>query len=325
MNRIKFSLLFKITLAFSFLILLAVGTFSAFLIFYERFQFSSNLEDKAIFLSRNFARKIEAALTRHNPSDLKPILTGFLKDEDIIYGQVFDSNGKLLAYQEKTNKLQGGAFNLTLPLLQYSSLSNKNRELKVIGKFVTGISLERANLPFYNNLVFSLNFTLGLILLGAVMMVIAINYLLTSPLDKLITGIKKISTGDLLYKIKIKSHDEFGELAEAFNTMSAELKKNKEQIEGHAQELEDRISERTQELEMAKATLEEKVAERTAELKNERESLESKVKERTAELEAKIIELQEFSNAAIGRELKMIELEKEMEALRHQLGTEQTI
>jgi hypothetical protein len=48
--------------------------------------------------------------------------------------------------------------------------------------------------------------------------------------------------------------------------------------------------------------------------------LEQRVEERTAELRASNAELARFNQAMVGRELRMIELKKEVDALRNQLG-----
>jgi len=55
---------------------------------------------------------------------------------------------------------------------------------------------------------------------------------------------------------------------------------------------------------------------RDLELNEVNQTLENKVKERTRELQDKVTELKEFHDLAVGRELKMIELEKEIEKLK---------
>ncbi len=69
-------------------------------------------------------------------------------------------------------------------------------------------------------------------------------------------------------------------------------------------------------LEEAKTSLEIKVQARTKELADLAESLEQEIKERTKELEGKVGELERFQRLAVGRELKMIELKKEIENLK---------
>jgi hypothetical protein len=60
------------------------------------------------------------------------------------------------------------------------------------------------------------------------------------------------------------------------------------------------------------------VAERTAELQKERDSLEKNVVERTAALQEKLNEVNNFNDLTVGRELKMIEMDKELTALREE-------
>lgn len=79
-------------------------------------------------------------------------------------------------------------------------------------------------------------------------------------------------------------------------------------------------------LEEEKASLEIRVGAKTKELWIERESLQEKVKERTRELEAerkelakKIAELEKFHRVAVGRELKMRELKREIEKMKGEL------
>jgi hypothetical protein len=79
------------------------------------------------------------------------------------------------------------------------------------------------------------------------------------------------------------------------------------------------ISKREEELKEAKSVLEIKVKARTRELEEERASLEEKVKERTRELQERLAELERFHKLTVGRELKMMELKKEIETLKKEL------
>jgi methyl-accepting chemotaxis protein len=73
------------------------------------------------------------------------------------------------------------------------------------------------------------------------------------------------------------------------------------------------------ELEEAKTVLEIKVRARTKALNELAQSLEEKVKERTKELQNKVEELERFYKLAVGRELKMTELKKEIKKLKEEL------
>jgi HAMP domain-containing protein len=124
---------------------------------------------------------------------------------------------------------------------------------------------------------------------------------ITQPLKKLSLGAKEVAAGNLETKVEIKTKDEFEELATTFNEMIRELKNYQASLEE------------------SKSVLEVKVAARTRELRELAESLEEKVKERTKELQGKVEELERFHKLAVGRELKMVELKKEIENLKKEL------
>ncbi len=117
---------------------------------------------------------------------------------------------------------------------------------------------------------------------------------ITNPLKMLANDLEIIGKGNLEHRIKIKTGDEVEELAESFNKMAEDLKKSRNALEESKEVLEVRVKARTKELqELAK-------------------NLEEKVKERTIELQGRLNELERFHRLTVGRELKMIELKKEL-------------
>ncbi len=71
---------------------------------------------------------------------------------------------------------------------------------------------------------------------------------LTRPVEHLRAGAELIGTGDLDHQIEIRSQDEIGGLARAFNQMAASLRSSRAEIEQWGRELENKVEERTHEL-----------------------------------------------------------------------------
>jgi hypothetical protein len=91
--------------------------------------------------------------------------------------------------------------------------------------------------------------------------------------------------------------------------------------------LEESVRLRTKELEEAKKNLEEmnsilevRVRARTEELQKLNSTLEQKVEERTNDLQEKIEDLEKFRSITVGRELRMIELKKEIGLLQERIA-----
>lgn len=159
---------------------------------------------------------------------------------------------------------------------------------------------------------------------GLAFILIASSFLSNSivkPVKKLTDTTREIAAGKLETKVKIRTRDEIGELAESFNRMTENLRKSREALEEAKASLEIKVKERTKELEEARASLEIKVRARTIELEELAGSLDEKVKERTKTLQGKVEELERFHRLTVGRELKMTELKKEIKKLKEELKT----
>ena len=73
---------------------------------------------------------------------------------------------------------------------------------------------------------------------------------ITRPLRKLHQGTEEITKGNLNYKVGTSSPDEVGQLSRAFDEMTANLKKSREELEKYSRNLEKKVEERTQDLEI---------------------------------------------------------------------------
>ena len=73
---------------------------------------------------------------------------------------------------------------------------------------------------------------------------------ITKPLRRLHGGTEEITKGNLDYKVGTPSSDEVGELSRAFDEMTANLKKSREELEEYSKNLEKKVEERTRDLEV---------------------------------------------------------------------------
>jgi methyl-accepting chemotaxis protein len=243
----------------------------------------------------------------------KALIKEAAKFEDVVYLRVVLADGKIVQsnLEEEWGKMIEDPEILVL-------LSTK----KVITReeIFQGEKIKSIVYPAYGGRVILIGFSLKsiqetlkdivvhniLVGLGSLILVISVIFLvlrkgILNPLKKMAMVCQKVGRGDLDVQVDIKSKTEIGELATTFNQMIEDLKKSQTALEE------------------AKTTLETKVKERTKELEELNKNLEKKVRERTQELQERVDELEKFYESTIGRELKMIELKKEIKRLKEEL------
>ena len=124
-------------------------------------------------------------------------------------------------------------------------------------------------------------------------------------LKPILLAATEVAKGNTGVRAKIKGRDEIGNVALMFNQML-------DSVEQTGRELNDAQTK----LRSANTDLEQRVKERTGELEQLKTNLEQTIMERTKEMKEKIDELEKFKKLTVGRELKMIELKKEIERLK---------
>lgn len=99
----------------------------------------------------------------------------------------------------------------------------------------------------------------GFILAAALIVCVTVGLLfvrtLTTPLKEVMSGMRRIVDGQFRTRLAVRTKDEVGELAGAFNTMGEMLQRFRDEIEGWNQELQARVDAKTRQLESAQAQL----------------------------------------------------------------------
>ncbi len=126
---------------------------------------------------------------------------------------------------------------------------------RILGVLDVELSLEDMTLKvasYRNRVAF-----IGIVLVVAVIIAITFltNKLVSRPLKQLLEHTERVAQGSLDTYLDIRSNDELGELAQAFNRMTHNLKKAREELEEWGRTLELRVEERTKEVEKMQVQL----------------------------------------------------------------------
>jgi signal transduction histidine kinase/CheY-like chemotaxis protein len=105
---------------------------------------------------------------------------------------------------------------------------------------------------------------LGLVTVVAILLTLVIaRRFITRPTRSLLLAARRWQEGDLSARAPgCDKHSEFGQIASAWNEMAAALARREEELQGHAEALEARVAERTQELLVTNNRLQIEIAER---------------------------------------------------------------
>jgi methyl-accepting chemotaxis protein len=259
------------------------------------------------------------------------LVTGIkIGEEGLAY--VVDERGNLIAFSDISRVLRGENLTYLKEVNKFvgdeESLEDGQAEISKgiqdayvlathvpLGMPAWAVLVELPIREAYQTVIQGIGLSIGTIILGIILATLLGIYLskrVTKPIEQLTATSQAIAGGNLALRAEVTSRDEVGQLAVAFNEMA-------DHLSAYTTELERKVEERTKELEEAKKVLEVKVEARTKELRELAEKLDEKVKEKTKELRERLEELEKFQKLTVGRELKMIELKKEIQKLKEEL------
>ena len=122
---------------------------------------------------------------------------------------------------------------------------------QVLGVLDTNVSLANADAQLSVSSARMLSYTAGAMLIVAILSWLFVWRVVGEPIKALKNGTEHLSQGNLGYQIEVQSHDEVGDLAHSFNEMSLQLRAANEEIVTWAKTLEDRVEQKTRELNRA--------------------------------------------------------------------------
>jgi two-component system NtrC family sensor kinase len=122
---------------------------------------------------------------------------------------------------------------------------------QVLGVLDTNLSLAKADEQLAVSSARMMAYTAGAMLIVALLSWLFVWRVVGVPIQALKKGTEHLSQGELGYQIRVESRDEVGDLAHSFNDMSRQLHAANEEIVTWAKTLEDRVEQKTKELNRA--------------------------------------------------------------------------
>jgi signal transduction histidine kinase len=217
------------------------------------------LHKKGTSQARALARESGPFVLAEDADALAAVVRSSVEDEDVLYAEVRDVNGKTLAgtgtlVSENNQKVD--VLEITEPITrQYidapwygGPFATKDPLEKQIGTVYMRVSTNREGTA-----VAMISRQLApLMLVSCVLSIIGTVFVerrITKPVQELARATKAIASGNWGRRVAVGSSDEFGELARSFNQMADTLTVTMVKLENYSHGLEEKIRQRTQELE----------------------------------------------------------------------------
>jgi signal transduction histidine kinase len=200
------------------------AAFGYFFIAREMTFHRSRLESHGKTIVNTFRSLIEKGGDLSDRSFLQRIAESIVEYEDVVLCSFSDPSGERLAHAVKKGVLPDPdlMYQLTQPI--------QSEDGQSIGTLQIGLSLS----PLTNRILKMrrdvILISLGLIGVG-ILFTLILTRILLQPIEKLATAAERVARGELAQTVDIRSRDEIGDLAKAFNQMTLQFKKTREDLE----------------------------------------------------------------------------------------------
>jgi diguanylate cyclase (GGDEF)-like protein len=263
--------------------LLAVGLISvtallvaAFLVYHQLRDEQGRLRTQGLAVAAMLAEVADEAITTDDMTNVAPVLEGLASDRDIAYAAILDLDGRALlsrgyagasvptdavarpgpgkvsAVQSET--VEGRYLDVVMPV--YAPPRIVGRQMSevrpIIGYVRLGMSFDRAWARLRLNLI-GASSIVALVVIAAIVATLLLTRRLVAPIRQLMRAARAVGAGKLDVYIPAKSSDELGLLTHTFNHMTQRLAESQAEVASYQRNLEDKVAQRTKELEVATA------------------------------------------------------------------------
>lgn len=240
-TSIKWELSFFIVL----LMVTVILVLSFFVLKAQKESLTNEVKLRGISIAKNLANSISDFILTEDELSIARIISETMNNKGVEYALVVDERNTIKAhnnidiigtsYKEPTNSIimEEKPYRV---LLYFDEKNNKKLDFSAPvvakGKIKLGTVHLGISYALIDDVLKSAYIKIGIISILAVLSGIIGAFILgvtiTKPIGELANGAKIVGTGNLNYKIKIKSNNELGDLADIFNMMTVNLKKAQE-------------------------------------------------------------------------------------------------
>jgi len=139
------------------------------------------------------------------------------------------------------------------PSCTTSSCHVHDKGQRVLGVLDIVYPLEKIDKKIRASTIATLGLALGFVISAALLVSFLVNRMVYLPLRDLEQGASRLAAGDLEKSIPIRSHDELGQLAASFNSMTEALRRSRAELKEWGSTLEEKVAGATRELQLAQA------------------------------------------------------------------------
>jgi two-component system NtrC family sensor kinase len=285
----------RLILSTAVMIALLVGMFSVATIMLHRGDLMYHVQEHAQRLSAIVQRALYYSMMKYDRENIEETIAQIGKEETIEKVRIFNKSGEIVyasdpgevgtvvpqseegcvqchAHQTPAVELRpeerwrildkdgSRSFSVVTPIYNEPSCSldachQHPGDQQVLGVLYITKSLDNVDRELRTSRIFVVVFTVIIIVVICTFLAFFVRRFVRRPVIELAKGVARVDAGDLDHKIPVTSRTEIGDLAQAFNQMTVDLKRARREIEEWGHSLEDRVRERTAELEETQSHL----------------------------------------------------------------------
>ncbi|HUH95698.1 MAG TPA: EAL domain-containing protein [Casimicrobiaceae bacterium] len=273
---VRMGLLLKLNLLAIALISVTALLVSGFLVIQQLRDEQGRLRTQGLAVAAMLAEVADEAITTKDMTSVAPVLDGLASDRDITYAAIFDADGNALITRGyagasmpagamihpapgqvsavQSDTVEGRYLDVVVPVYTPPRIVGRqsNEARPIVGYARLGMSFDRAWARLRLNLIGAFS-VVAVVVILAIVITLLLTRRLVAPIRQLMRAARAVGAGKLDVYVPAKSSDELGLLTHTFNHMTQRLAESQAEVATYQRTLEDKVTQRTKELEVATA------------------------------------------------------------------------